>query len=80
MHKDNDTAEDGTPPADSWFLEGFVGGERMLRRFVLEPGVTLRVGRRDSLELSIPDQTVSSLHAELRLQEVGNSLLLPQNL
>lgn len=67
MQADNETRFDAKAGTDAWFLEGYIGAERLLRRFVLEPGATLRVGRRECLEISIPDQTVSSLHAELRL-------------
>ena len=58
MQAESDMRDGEAPAADSWYLEGFVGGERMLRRFVLRPGVPLRIGRRENLEISIPDQTV----------------------
>ena len=48
-----------------WYLEGYVGEDRALRRVPVREQRAVCVGRRGSLELSIADPTVSALHAEI---------------
>lgn len=55
----------------SWFLEGYLGEERVLRRFAVHERHGLCVGRRGTLELCIPDHTVSALHAEFYVRDDG---------
>ena len=54
---------------ETWYLEGFLGGDHVLRRFAVHHERGLAVGRRETLDLCILDQTVSSLHAELQLRD-----------
>jgi EAL domain-containing protein (putative c-di-GMP-specific phosphodiesterase class I) len=47
-----------------WLLESLAGGARELRRMTIQP-FPFRVGRRAGLELVLPSQLVSKLHAEI---------------
>ncbi|MEE8350291.1 MAG: EAL domain-containing protein [Acidobacteriota bacterium] len=54
-----------------WFLEGYLGEPKTLRRWMLRP-LPYRVGRNAEANLSLPFQSVSGEHAELF---VGNGNL-----
>jgi EAL domain-containing protein (putative c-di-GMP-specific phosphodiesterase class I) len=47
-----------------WLLESLVDGARELRRMTIRP-LPFRIGRRAGLELVLPSQLVSKLHAEI---------------
>jgi EAL domain-containing protein (putative c-di-GMP-specific phosphodiesterase class I) len=57
----------------SWYLEGRLPEEKVIRRFALRE-FPARVGRSTDLEIALPVAQVSSLHARIELQQ-GRLLL-----
>lgn len=51
-----------------WYLEGYLGNQKTLRRWMIEP-VPYRVGRNADMHLSLPFQSVSGQHAEFHIEE-----------
>jgi EAL domain-containing protein (putative c-di-GMP-specific phosphodiesterase class I) len=69
----------GTEARTQWHLESVVDGGRQLRRLSVHP-VPFRIGRRPGLELTLPSDSVSKVHAEiyrdgeaLRLRDLGST-------
>jgi EAL domain-containing protein (putative c-di-GMP-specific phosphodiesterase class I) len=58
-----ESPETDEPPASGWYLETIGDGDR-LRRVPLN-ALPFRVGRRQGLDLVLPAESVSKLHAEL---------------
>lgn len=53
-----------TPSAPVWLLESLVDGAKELRQMRIDP-LPFRIGRLSGLELVLPSQLVSKLHAEI---------------
>ena len=62
-----------------WFLEGYLGEQKTLRRWIIRP-LPYCVGRNADMNLSLPYQSVSGRHAEfyiadntLRIRDLGST-------
>ena len=68
-----------TTDQPEWFLEGYLGDQKTIRRWMIRP-LPYRVGRTAEMNLSLPFQSVSSEHAEfytdndtLRIRDLGST-------
>lgn len=57
-----------TLPQRTWFLEGYLGGGKTLRRWMVERA-PYGIGRLPAMDLSLPFPSVSGRHAELVLKD-----------
>jgi EAL domain-containing protein (putative c-di-GMP-specific phosphodiesterase class I) len=61
-------AEKGKSESVAWYLEGYLGDQKTLRRIRVEP-LPFRVGRAVELPLSINSANMSRVHAELIVED-----------
>ena len=48
----------------AWYLEGYVGNDRLSRRYTLSP-LPLRIGRLSKADIVLPLDEISGMHAEI---------------
>ena len=61
MNNPEDISIDHSSP---WFLEGFVGSDRISRRYTLSP-LPLRIGRFTKADIVLPLDEISGMHAQI---------------